>query len=355
MAFKIIFLEEFGKAFVPKKIIPNLRKYFLKAGFNEVPYRLFGMLFYISAFMTFIMFLLFVYPMLKNPSLYSLLRDIHPSKFYAFEIFIYSFLSWFAIQIFFATLFILLVYFYLDLQVYHRTKKMEEQLPDFLQVLSSNLRGGMTFEKALWSAIKPRFNVLGSEMAKASKKVMTGYDVSKALIELSDKYDSLMLKRTVDLIISEVESGGNVAELIDRIVDNLKETKSLKDEMSAAAIAYVIFISVIVIVISPLLFALSFQLLIIILKFISHISVSSQRITAMPFLFSKVSIDPNNFRMFSIIAIFMISLFSSLIVSIVEKGDMKSGLKYIPIYVFGSIAFYFLFMKVLGALFSGIL
>ena len=341
---KIIFLEEFGKAFVPKKAIPNLRAYLLKAGFSEVPYKFFGLLFYISAFITTLIFITFIFPYLK--------------KFSFFEIYTYSFLSWFLVQLFFAALFILLVYFYLDLKIYYLTKKMEEQLPDFLQVLSANLKAGMTFERALWSAVKPRFKVLGSEMAIASKKVMTGYEVSKALKELSDKYDSLMLRQTVDLMISELDSGGNVAEMIDRLVDNLKETKALKDEMSGSAIAYIIFISVIVIVISPLLFALSFHLLILMLNFASQLSSATQRADALPFFLLKTGIAPekfkDDFRIFSMITIFVISLFSSLIVAIVEKGEMKGGLKYIPIYVFGSIGFYFIFMRLLGALFSGI-
>lgn len=341
MALKIIFLEEFGKAFVPKKAAPYLRKYLLKAGFNEVPYKFFGLLFYISALITTLIFVAFIYPYLK--------------KFSLFEVYIYSFLSWFVIQIFFAILFILLVYFYLDLRLYQRTKKMEEHLPDFLQVLSANLKGGMTFERALWSSVKPRFNVLGNEMARASKKVMTGYEVSKALVELSEKYDSLMLRRTVDLIISEVESGGNVADLIDRIVENLKETRALKNELSASAITYVIFISVIVVVISPLLFALSFNLLILLINFIGNLSVATQNVRGLPFIFSRVNINPDNFRIFSIIAIFVVSLFSSLIVSIVEKGYIKAGVKYIPLFVFGSLGFYFLFMKILGVFFGGIL
>jgi len=341
MVLKIIFLEEFGKAFVPKKVIPVLRKYLLKAGLNEVPYKFFGMMFYISALVTTLIFVVFIYPYLR--------------KFSPFEIYLYSFLGWFLVQLFFAALFIMLIYFYLDLKIYYRTKKMEGQLPDFLQILSANLKGGMTFERALWAAVKPRFNVLGSEMAKASKKVMTGYDMSRALTELADKYDSLMLRRTVDLIISETESGGNVSELIDRIVDNLKETRALKEEMSASAIAYVIFISVIVVLISPLLFALSYHLLLLILNFIAKISLATQRGTNLPFVFSKTNVHPGDFRTFSIVAIFVISLFSSLIVSIVEKGDMKGGLKYIPIYVFGSLALYFIFMKVLGTLLSGIL
>ena len=341
MAFKIIFLEEFGKAFVPKRIIPNLRKYMLKAGFNEVPYKLFGMLFYVSAFITTIIFVSFIFPYLK--------------RFSFFETYIYSFLGWFVVQLFFVTLFILFIYFYLDLRIFFRTKKMEDQLPDFLQIVSANLKGGLTFERALWAAIKPRFDILGSEMAKASKKVMTGYEVGKALTELSDKYDSLMLRRTVDLMISELESGGNVADLIDRLVDNLKETKSLKDEMSASALAYVIFISVITILISPFLFALSFHLLKILLSFIDKLSLATQTARSLPFSFSKAQVDVNDFRKFSIITLFVISFFSSLIVAIVEKGEIKRGVKYIPIYTIGSIGLYFIFIKMIGLIFGGVL
>ena len=99
---RIIFLEEFGKAFVPKKFIPTLKSYLLKAGFNEVPYRFFGLLFYISAFVTGAIFVFFIYPQL---------RKLSPLKVY-----LISFFGWFAIQIFFSVLFVLLVYFYLDLK-----------------------------------------------------------------------------------------------------------------------------------------------------------------------------------------------------------------------------------------------
>ncbi|HLC60125.1 MAG TPA: type II secretion system F family protein [Candidatus Nanoarchaeia archaeon] len=342
MAFQIIFLEEFGKSFVPKKIIPNLRRYMLKAGFDEVPYKFFGILFYITLSITLLLFISFIFPY------------ISARKYPVLLISLYSFSSWFVVQLFFAAFFIMLVYFYLDLRIYHRTRLMEEQLPDFLEVLSANLKGGMTFERALWGAINPRFRVLSNEIAKTSKKVMTGYDLSKALIELGDNYDSLMLKRTMDLIISEVESGGNVANLIDRLVDNLKETKELKDEMAASAIAYIIFISVIVIVISPLLFALSFHLLKVLVSFMNKLSSTTQNVRALPFVFSKVRVNVEDFRIFSMIALFVISLFSSLIVAIVEKGQIKAGIKYIPIYVIGSTIFYFIFMKVLGSVLGGI-
>ena len=42
------------------------------------------------------------------------------------------------------------------------------------------------------------------------------------------------------------------------------------------------------------------------------------------------------------------------IVSIVEKGNIKGGLKYIPLFLIGSTAMYFIMIKVLGFIFSGI-
>lgn len=338
MGLKIIFLEEFGKAFVPKRAIPDLRMFLLKAGITKVPYKFFGALFYLTAMITGIAYVLFIYPFLQQYSQLVLLAA--------------STVSWFTFQISLAVFFIMLVYFYVDLQIYLRTKKMEDMLPDFLQVVSSNLKGGMSFENALMGAIKPRFSILANEMAEVSKKVMTGHDVGVALSELGEKYNSPMLRRSIDLMISELESGGKISDLIDNIVKNIKETKALKEEISASAISYIIFIAAIVIVISPLLFSLSFHLLKIILSFVSRLAGTATG--NLPFSVSSITVDPNSFKYFSMAAIATIAFFSSLIVSIVEKGNIKSGLKYIPIFMIGSLFFYFVFMNILGFVFSGI-
>lgn len=338
MALRIIFLEEFGKAFVPKRAIPTLRLFLLKAGITKVPYKFFGALFYLTALITGLVYVLFINPFLQQHSALVLLAA--------------STVSWFVFQTSLALFFILLVYFYVDLKIFLRTKKMEESLPDFLQVVSSNLKGGMSFENALMGAIKPRFSILANEMAEVSKKVMTGHDISDALSELGQKYDSPMLRRSIDLMRSELESGGKITDLIDNVVKNIKETKALKEEISASAISYVIFISAIVIVISPLLFALSFHLLVIILNFVGRLAGTTT--TGLPFSISAISVEPASFRYFSIAAIATISFFSSLIVSIVEKGNVKSGLKYIPIFLIGSLVLYFLFVNILGFAFSGI-
>ena len=340
MALKIIFLEEFGEAFVPKKAAPYLREYLLKAGIPAVPYKFFGALFYLTAIITGTIYVFYIYPFFSQYSQIVMLPA--------------STITWFLMQISLAFFFILLIYSYVDIRIYKRTKKMEEILPDFLQIVSSNLKGGMSFENALWGAIKPRFSILANEMAEVSKKVMTGYDVSRALTELSRKYNSPMLRRSIDLMISELEGGGNIADLIDRIVENFKETKSLKEDISASVVAYTIFIGAMVIFIAPLLFSLSYHLLVMILSFVSKLTLATSRVAYIPTPFKNVGVDPNNFKIFSIAALSIISFFSSLIVSIVEKGNIKAGLKYIPIFLLGSLFMYFVFLNMLSIVFTSV-
>jgi len=216
---------------------------------------------------------------------------------------------------------------------------MEEVLPDFLQVVSINLRGGLSFENALWQAIQPQFSTLSVEIDRVAKKVMTGQDLAESLQIFADSYDSPTLKRVIALIISEVGSGGRVADLLDSITDDLREVKALKNEMVASVVSYIIFVSIIVVFIAPFLFAVSHLLLSIISKIGAKVGANSySTVVNVPLNFSKVSINPDEFKVFAMYALGTISLFSSMIVSIIEKGDIKGGIKYIPIFVLGSLS-----------------
>src|SRR3989344_2297946 len=170
---KIPLAEEFGKALVPKRFRPDLKNYLYKAGIYKSPYEYFGMLFYLSLLITFVLYVLFLSESLR--------------KMHAVFTIIGSFLSWTLVPILIILLFIVIVYFYIDIRIYTRTQKLEEILPDFLSSVSSNLKGGMSFENALWTSIKPRFGILSSEISIAAKKVMTGHDIDKALLEFAMK------------------------------------------------------------------------------------------------------------------------------------------------------------------------
>ena len=140
--------------------------------------------------------------------------------------------------------------------------------------------------------------------------------------------------------------------IVDKVIENIRKTKALKEEMSASTLTYMIFIGAIVILIAPGLFALSYHLLNIMAGFSSKLAdVSFQ---GLPINISSKAINISDFRTFSVMALVSIALFSSMLLSIIEKGDIKGGLKYIPAFIIASIFFYVVFMFVLGIVFGNI-
>lgn len=340
-------LMKFGKAFIPeslfgKPIRANLRKYLLTAGYTKVPYSIFGILFFITAAITYILFIPFVYPALQG-------------QFFLL-VFLLSFVFWALIQIVTLVVIIVGIAFFLNIKIYQRTKKIEKRLPDFLVLVSTNLKGGLSIEQALWASIRPEFELLSEEMTIVSKRVMTGNDLTEALNEFIEKYNSPSLKKNLGLIVGEIRSGGKVVTVIDKVIESLKKTKALREEMSAATVSYMIFIGAVVVVIAPALFALAFQLLNIIIGFTHSLgsSLSSTGNINMP-LNLNVQIDVMNFKKFSVMALATIGICSSMIISIIEKGDIRGGLKYIPLFTISSVGLYFLFSVLLTSVFGNIL
>ncbi|MFH1770384.1 MAG: type II secretion system F family protein [archaeon] len=334
-----LYLETFGKAFVPKKLRPDIRDYLYKAGLTEVPYKFFGGLFWITLIITYLIYFAVIF---------SPISDMGSAV-----ILIATFISWFVIQTVLSFIIIMSVYLYLNVKIYNRTKAIEEALPEYLTLVVTNLKGGLSFEKSLWQAIKPEFGILAKEVTLVSKKVLTGNDVRESLEELGRKYDSPILKRSLNLIIGELESGGKIVDVINKVIENLKKTSILKQEMATATVTYTIFMVAIVIFITPALFALSQQLLKIIINVTTQIGGAAAN-GLLPISIGDSGIDPRDFKTFSIIAITIISSFSSAIISIITRGNIKSGLKYIPIFVISSLLVFFVLSNFLNAMFGGI-
>ncbi|RME52876.1 hypothetical protein D6783_03630 [Candidatus Woesearchaeota archaeon] len=334
-------VDSFGKAFVPKKLRPYLKEYLFKAGVYEVPYRLFGSLFWVAVALTYFVYFLKIVDFVhwENP----------------LKAFLIVFFSWLFLIPFFLILLASALYFYYNMRIFHRTKELEDRLPDYLTLVSTNLKGGLSFEKSLWAAIKPEFGVLANEIALVSKKVLTGSDVNEAMIEFSKKYDSPNLRRAMNLIVSEVDSGGRVVDVIDKIIENLKKTRQLKEEMAASTVTYIIFMGALVIIICPLLFALSYQLVNVMVGFGNKVATSIPASGQIPISISSSGMKPIHFRIFSVAAISVIAIFSAMIVSIIETGNVKGGLKYIPLFLFSGLFFLFIFSVLFDVIFKGLI
>ena len=249
-----------------------------------------------------------------------------------------------------------LMYTYVSYKKYQRRMKLEEVLSDYLQLVAANVGAGLPIDQSLWYAIRERFGVLAEEMEIVAKKTMIGFDLNEALLELTKKYDSKVLERSVTVLIEGLDAGGEVSSLISKISWNIKENQLMQKEIAADVTTYAIFIIFASLIIAPILFALSHRIIVVIGNIMSQIDLSNvgSMGTKLPITNIGQGISAADFRIFALISIIVGSFFSAITVAAVKTGSEKSGFKYLLIYLGVALAIFFLTSLLLTSLFGDI-
>ncbi|MFH1134361.1 MAG: type II secretion system F family protein [Nanoarchaeota archaeon] len=334
--------ESIGKAFVPKRFRHILLNYVMKAGLEDVPWKPFGVAFYGIFFATLILYLNPLFPV------YS-----YFVQFTLFAVFVYTFLFWGGTMLVLSGLFMVAFKTVFDLRIFQRRMMIEEVFPDFLQLTAANIRSGMPIDRALWYAVRPRFGVLAKEVELVAKETLSGRDLEKSLVEFSKKYDSPTVERAINLLISGLEAGGEIGDLLTKIAMDIQETRIMKKDMAANVMTYVIFISFATLLAAPFLFALSYNLLIVIQRIMGNISLPQDSMSGGGFgnlliNMSAESISIPDFKIFAVLMLAVTSFFSAVIIAIIQKGSVKEGFKYIPIFIVSTIAIFYIASAILG-------
>ena len=178
---------------------------------------------------------------------------------------------------------------------------------------------------------------------------MGGEDLKAALQKFADKYGSVLLKRSISLLIEGIEAGGEIGDLLNKIALNIQETKIMKREMAANVTTYVIFITFAAIAAAPVLFALSGTLIQVIGSFGSVLGDGASG-AGFGLSFSGSGIEYSDFKIFAMVSLIVTSFFSAVIIATIKKGNAKSGLKYIPIFIITSVTLFLIADVVLGKL-----
>lgn len=104
-----------------------------------------------------------------------------------------------------------------------RMNAFNEQLPDSLDLMTSALRAGLSFPAALQLVAQESPEPLAQEFAITFDEQNLGLDVKEALINLTERVDSLDLKFFVTAVIIQRETGGNLAEIMESIARIIRE------------------------------------------------------------------------------------------------------------------------------------
>ncbi len=248
-----------------------------------------------------------------------------------------------------------LVYIVMLLRVDAKAKFVEEVLPDVLQLMSSNLKAGMTTGRALILSARPEFGPFQLELNQVGKEITLGKELDEALLDMTRRIRSDKLKKTVLLIISGLNSGGELASLLDQTAQNLRQQKFVEEKMRSSIMMYVIFIFFAIGLGAPMLFGLSSFLVEVLTKNIGLVNIPNTSVAqALPLSFGKVNVPLDFVIMYALVSLTVTSILGSLILGLISKGKEKRGIKFIPLLVGMSIAVFFTSRFVIKQLIGGI-
>ncbi len=223
-----------------------------------------------------------------------------------------------------------------------RIKKMEEVFPDFIELMASNLRAGMTIDRALLLSSRKEFSPLDEEILNLGKDIITGKEINTALTAMAARIKSDKITKTITVINSGIKSGGNLAIILEETAVNMRERSFMEKRAASNVLMYIIFIFFAVAAGAPALFSLSSVLVQILTSILGDIpQIDTSAATSLPFTLTSIDISPEFVMYFSLIFLIAIDIMASLLLGLVNKGEEKAGLKYaIPLILLSMVVFF---------------
>jgi tight adherence protein B len=112
-----------------------------------------------------------------------------------------------------------------------RLSRLEGQLPEALGMMSSALRVGHSFTASLGAVAQESPEPIGGEMRKCFDEQNFGVDLRTALVNLTRRAPIQDFRIFVAAVLIQKESGGNLAEVLEKVADTTRERFRLKKQV----------------------------------------------------------------------------------------------------------------------------
>jgi tight adherence protein B len=129
----------------------------------------------------------------------------------------------------------LLPYFYVRRTRNKRLNKLEEQFPDALEFLARSMRAGHAFTISLEMLGEELPEPLGQEFRTLFNEQNLGAALEVALANLCNRVPLLDVRFFSSSVLLQKQTGGNLAEILTRLADVIRERFRLKGQVKAAS------------------------------------------------------------------------------------------------------------------------
>lgn len=112
-----------------------------------------------------------------------------------------------------------------------RRKKLEEQLPEALSLVSNSLKAGFGLLQSLNQAAERLEHPISTELRQTIHEMNIGANADEALLELAERSDSYDLDLVVTAMLIQRSVGGNLSEILDTVSETMRERVRIRGEI----------------------------------------------------------------------------------------------------------------------------
>ncbi len=123
--------------------------------------------------------------------------------------------------------------FFVKNRIKKRLKLLNEQLGDAITMMSNSLKAGYSFFQAVDMVAEEMSGPIAEEFGILKKEVNLGLNTEKALENMVNRIKSEDLELMVTAVMIQRQVGGNLAEVLDKITETIRDRVKIKGEMKA--------------------------------------------------------------------------------------------------------------------------
>jgi len=196
---------------------------------------------------------------------------------------------------------------------YRWRKAVNDHLPDLFRSIVQAQETGMTLPQALEEASKRDYGPLTAELKKMTSQISWGMTFEEALLALERRVNTVLVQRTVPMIIEASRSGGHVERVFDPMGKFIQTTLLLDKERRNQTRPYVAIIYV-------AFFVFLFTIILLFKSFFASIE-------GLPILGSAVMAPEEMQRMFFHMTVIQ-AFFGGVVAGKMGEGTINAGLKH---------------------------
>lgn len=121
-------------------------------------------------------------------------------------------------------------------------KRIEAQVPDFLDRLASSNNAGMTVIESIRRVTESDLGALSPELDRAWQDIELGADVKTALDRMERRIDSPAVTRAIVLVGNTMRSSGDLGPVVEIAAEESRATERLRRERRSEMLTYLVVI-----------------------------------------------------------------------------------------------------------------